>query len=77
MAKREGAKIEDFFAEAELMIKLRPHSNITQLMGFCERPVCIVTEYVAHGSLLTLLHSKCEITDLLKIRMIKDTASGK
>ena len=43
--------ISEFFAEADLMSKLRAHPNITQLLGICQSPLCMVTEYVHNGSL--------------------------
>lgn len=51
----EAVSVDEFFAEADLMTKLRPHPNITQLLGICAHPFCIVTEFVQNGSLWSWL----------------------
>eukprot|EP00027_Filamoeba_sp_ATCC50430_P015123 CAMPEP_0168575864 /NCGR_PEP_ID=MMETSP0413-20121227/19928_1 /TAXON_ID=136452 /ORGANISM="Filamoeba nolandi, Strain NC-AS-23-1" /LENGTH=443 /DNA_ID=CAMNT_0008609475 /DNA_START=5 /DNA_END=1333 /DNA_ORIENTATION=+ len=43
--------LQDFFAEADVMKKLKPHPNLTLLIGVVFHPVCIVLEYVDNGSL--------------------------
>lgn len=57
---KEGTMSEsDFVREAKVMTKLR-HPNLVQLYGLCieHRPICIVTEFMKHGSLLSFLRGK-------------------
>lgn len=68
--------IQDFFAEAELMKHLKPHPNITQLLGVCESPLCIVTEFVANGSLHSYIHSEYPMDERTQIDILKGTAAG-
>jgi len=72
----DDVKIQDFFAEAELMKGLRPHPNITQLLGVCTEPLCIVTEFVANGSLYAWLKSDKPLDDSTKFEIIRGTAAG-
>ena len=54
---KEGTMSEhDFIEEAKVMTKLQ-HSNLVKLYGLCieHRPICIVAEYMKHGSLLSFL----------------------
>jgi serine/threonine protein kinase len=54
---KEGTMSEaDFVREAKVMTRLK-HPNLVQLFGLCieHRPICIVTEYMKHGSLLSFL----------------------
>jgi len=46
-------ELEDFRFESLLMLKLRPHVNLVQLLGICSREgkPFIVTEFIALGSL--------------------------
>jgi serine/threonine protein kinase len=69
-------KIQDFFAEADLMRKLKPHPNITQLLGVVIHPLCIVTEFIENGSLYSWIQSKKEMTPEMKLNIIKGTAAG-
>lgn len=57
---KEGTMSEsDFVQEAKVMTKLR-HPNLVMLFGLCieHRPICIVTEFMKHGSLLSFLRNK-------------------
>ena len=47
---------EDFIDEAKVMTRLQ-HPNLVKLYGLCieHRPICIVAEYLKHGSLLSFL----------------------
>ena len=69
-------QIQDFFTEAELMKKLRPHPNITQLLGVCTDPLCIVLEFVPNGSLYSWLHSEKQMDNDLKLHIVKGIAAG-
>jgi Protein tyrosine and serine/threonine kinase len=45
----------EFFAEAKLMKELRPHANVVALLGVCQEPLCLITEFLAKGSLSDFL----------------------
>ncbi|KNC53346.1 TKL protein kinase [Thecamonas trahens ATCC 50062] len=45
----------DFVSEASVLMKLR-HPNIVLFMGIMLDPAALVTEYVIHGSLFSVLH---------------------
>eukprot|EP01104_Vermistella_antarctica_P015932 TRINITY_DN5335_c0_g1_i1.p1 TRINITY_DN5335_c0_g1~~TRINITY_DN5335_c0_g1_i1.p1 ORF type:complete len:1014 (-),score=137.83 TRINITY_DN5335_c0_g1_i1:29-3070(-) len=51
--------MRDWVTEVEHMSALR-HPNIVILIGACEDPLCIVTEYAAHGSLFAVIHKTPE-----------------
>ncbi|RWS30532.1 Tyrosine-protein kinase Btk29A-like protein [Leptotrombidium deliense] len=54
---KEGTMSEqEFIEEAKTMTKLQ-HTNLVQLYGVCieHRPICIVTEFMKYGSLLSYL----------------------
>jgi len=55
----------EFCKEVTILSKLR-HPNIILLLGACTRPnsLCIITEYLAGGSLFHLLHVEKEELDL-------------
>ena len=72
--------VEEFQKEAETMKyvlyifrvsylqrKLRPHPNVTSLLGVCLDPICIVTEYVSNGSLQKLIYDPAFIIDLPRL----------
>ncbi|KAL6045682.1 Tyrosine-protein kinase abl1 [Balamuthia mandrillaris] len=57
----QAKEIDAFKAEAELMKRLRPHSNVVPLLGVCteeHKPFCLVTEYLPEGNLRSFLRSK-------------------
>ncbi|XP_037531633.1 tyrosine-protein kinase BTK [Nematolebias whitei] len=77
---REGSMSEDdFIEEAKIMMKLR-HENLVQLYGVCtkQRPIYIVTEFLANGCLLTYLKEGLtqHPTTVQLLEMCKDVAEG-
>lgn len=47
-------QLEEFRAEAALMMGMRPHRNVVQLLGVCTDPafpICAITEFLDYGSL--------------------------
>lgn len=65
-----GTLSKDFWLELNALAKLR-HPNITLLLGVCLRPrYCIVTEFVACGSLFDLIHRHREIPNWGVARII-------
>ena len=73
------AVVEDFKAEIAIMRRLR-HPNIVQFMGAITRPpsLCIVTQYVARGSLFKLLHRTptFQPDERRRLQMALDIARG-
>jgi len=56
----KSKELENFRSESLLMLKLRPHTNILQLLGICTqtgKPFIIVTEFVALGSLYNFIRT--------------------
>lgn len=66
----------EFEAEAKLMKLMNPHPNVVFFFGMCREPLCILTEYVARGSLSSLLTSLTPIYDDLKLKILKGIAMG-
>uniref|UniRef100_A0AAX7TJL1 Tyrosine-protein kinase n=1 Tax=Astatotilapia calliptera TaxID=8154 RepID=A0AAX7TJL1_ASTCA len=79
MIKEGSMSEDDFIEEAKIMMKLR-HENLVQLYGVCtkQRPIYIVTEYLANGCLLTYLKEglKQHPTSIQLLEMCKDVAEG-
>jgi len=70
-------QLKDFEAEAALMKKLRPHPNLVLFLGLTKPPnLCIVTEFVNGGTLLSLLHSHDSIPFLIVAKIIKGISHG-
>lgn len=53
-------RTQEFRDEVAIMKRLK-HPNVVLFMGACTRPphLCIVTQFVARGSLFRLLHRCC------------------
>eukprot|EP01119_Soliformovum_irregulare_P018057 TRINITY_DN5472_c0_g1_i2.p1 TRINITY_DN5472_c0_g1~~TRINITY_DN5472_c0_g1_i2.p1 ORF type:complete len:1076 (+),score=303.21 TRINITY_DN5472_c0_g1_i2:3249-6476(+) len=72
--------MKDFLREAHNMKRLRPHPNVTDLLGVCtapEKPICIITEYLSEGSLSELISAgKINIDAKLALNIAKDVAAG-
>lgn len=79
MIKEGSMSEDDFIDEAKIMMKLR-HENLVQLYGVCtkQRPIYIVTEYLANGCLLTYLKEglKQHPTTVQLLEMCKDVSEG-
>lgn len=74
--------IQNFKKEVFILKKLR-HPNIVQFMGACTQPssLCIVSEFMAKGSLFKILHSnneqeRVDLTLGQKLKMACDVAVG-
>eukprot|EP00921_Rhytidocystis_pertsovi_P004740 GHVQ01008224.1.p1 GENE.GHVQ01008224.1~~GHVQ01008224.1.p1 ORF type:complete len:989 (-),score=92.65 GHVQ01008224.1:1769-4735(-) len=69
---------KEFFRELGIMIRLR-HPNLVLLMGATTRckPLCVVTEYCAGGTLFELLHQqKVQLSWQQKVKLAMDIAKG-
>jgi len=70
--------LQEFVKEVKMLAGLR-HPNIVLFMGACAEKAmtCIITEYLANGSLYSVLHnSRIEIEFDQQIRMCIDIALG-
>lgn len=68
--------LEEFEAEAKLMQSLRIHPNVVLFYGLCKQPLCIITEFVAKGSLSNILESDEKLDKIVKLRIITGIARG-
>mmetsp|Transcript_10869 Transcript_10869/g.14937 ORF Transcript_10869/g.14937 Transcript_10869/m.14937 type:complete len:251 (+) Transcript_10869:88-840(+) len=68
--------MQDFFAEAEVMKKLKPHPNVTRLLGVCPQPGCIVLEYVDNGTLSDFLSDSKSVDVQTQISIARGIAEG-
>ncbi|XP_013859286.1 tyrosine-protein kinase BTK isoform X2 [Austrofundulus limnaeus] len=79
MIKEGSMSEDDFIEEAKIMMKLR-HENLVQLYGVCtkQRPIYIVTEFLANGCLLSYLKEGLtqHPTPVQLLEMCKDVAEG-
>uniref|UniRef100_A0A8C6LEY4 Tyrosine-protein kinase n=1 Tax=Nothobranchius furzeri TaxID=105023 RepID=A0A8C6LEY4_NOTFU len=79
MIKEGSMSEDDFIEEAKIMMKLR-HENLVQLYGVCtkQRPIYIVTEFLANGCLLTYLKEGLTVhpTTVQLLEMCKDVSEG-
>jgi len=68
--------IQDFNSEAELLMNLRPHTNVVSFYGLCKDPLCIVTEFLPGGSLSSYLRSDASIDLDQVLTWAVETAAG-
>lgn len=77
MASFHEAKFKEFRGEAEMMMDMRPHTNVVQLFGVCMRPyMAIVVEFLEGGSLQELLQSKADIDLHMALKIALHAAAG-
>jgi len=70
-------ELQDFKIEAAVMKRLRPHVNVVQFLGITSSPtLCIVTEFLDHGSLFQLVFSNSKIDANLLLNIVKGMAAG-
>jgi len=73
-----ASQLSEFQAEMRIMVNLKPHPNIIQLLGVCaqdENQLCTVTGFCSNGSLDKYLR-KNEILNEQKMRWIGGIAKG-
>jgi len=73
-------QFDEFYGECELMMNLRPHKNIVQLLGICidpNKPLCIVTDFVKCGSLYgTLMNKKQTFGWKFVVKVLEGITAG-
>jgi Protein tyrosine and serine/threonine kinase len=62
--------VVEFLAEAKLMKELRPHANVVALLGVSQEPLCLVTEFLAQGSLWDYLEEPTNSLSSQQLHMI-------
>ncbi|CAJ0586410.1 unnamed protein product, partial [Mesorhabditis spiculigera] len=74
----DPVKKQKFLLEAYIMMKIRPHKNITQIFGICtlKNPLYIVLEFMPKGSLKSYLKKTKDVTDEAKLSMLLGAAAG-
>jgi len=71
------SQLDDFNAEAVLMLKIRPHKNVVTFLAICTDPLCIVTDYYKKGNFISYLKANGNsVTDLQVITIMKGVAAG-
>jgi hypothetical protein len=61
--------LDEFWSEALLVSKIRPHVNIVQFLGVCVNPLCVVYEFLPAGNLRSYLDNKeNDIDDKLRLK---------
>jgi len=69
--------ISEFWKEANLVGKLRPHNNIVLFFGVCLQPLCLVFEFLSNGNIRTYLDDKSKpVGNDLIMKWFKGIASG-
>jgi len=73
----QGQELANFLAETEIMVNLRPHSNVVQMIGFTTTPdMCIVAEFLTGGSLEDYLASSATIDTNSLIKLVNGICAG-
>jgi serine/threonine protein kinase len=69
--------LEEFWKEATLLSKLRPHSNIVTFLGVCLQPFCVIFEFLPNGNLRSHLDaSSSKITSSEQLKWFRGIAAG-
>jgi len=66
-AEPEGKELDDFLVENDTMKHLRPSKHVVTYYGMSSNPVCIITEYMAGGSLAPLLKSDKPLPPVIRM----------
>jgi len=73
----QDSMLDEFHAEAEMMMDMRPHTNVVQLFGVCVSPkMAIVVEFLEGGSLQDLLRSKEDFNLRMALKIALHAAAG-
>ncbi|PRP86869.1 putative LRR receptor-like serine/threonine-protein kinase [Planoprotostelium fungivorum] len=68
--------VESFMSEVELMKRLQPHPNVVSFLGFCARPLALITEFMAGGSLDDYLNRNPNLSIMKRMTIIQGVAEG-
>ena len=52
----DDEQYKELYAEIVLATSIPPHPNIVRINGFCRKPLCVVMEYMAGGSVQKLVY---------------------
>lgn len=76
MTENSAAAQEDFEQEASLMQRIAPHPFVVQLLGVCQEPFALVTEFMENGSLDSWLQTQGALSDDFVLNMAAGIACG-
>mmetsp|Transcript_19817 Transcript_19817/g.27674 ORF Transcript_19817/g.27674 Transcript_19817/m.27674 type:complete len:892 (-) Transcript_19817:24-2699(-) len=68
-------KLSDFLTEADLLMKLRPHTNVVQFQGVCLQPLCLIYEYLPMGNLYQFVRAN-EMDLVFQAKILRGIAAG-
>jgi len=68
--------VNNFYREADILKKLKPHPNTVLFFGITKEPVALIMEFCEKGSLYQYLHSSAEIPIVSKRRFLIGVARG-
>eukprot|EP01114_Cavostelium_apophysatum_P012180 TRINITY_DN2702_c0_g3_i1.p1 TRINITY_DN2702_c0_g3~~TRINITY_DN2702_c0_g3_i1.p1 ORF type:complete len:801 (-),score=165.69 TRINITY_DN2702_c0_g3_i1:48-2450(-) len=74
--KVDSISLQAFIEEAQVMLRLRPHGNIVQLLGICRNPPAIVMRFYENGSLLGYLQDNPNLPWKFKLEVMSGIAAG-
>lgn len=72
----QNGSLNDLLTELKSLNTLPPHVNVVRCFGYCERPFCIVMEYVENGNLYDFLKTKGSKYETLTYSIILGIAQG-
>ena len=58
------------------MSKIPPHRNIVSLLGICQEPFCILTEFLDGGCLFDYLRKPIELKLSTLMKFVRDICEG-
>jgi sterile alpha motif and leucine zipper-containing kinase AZK len=70
------AAVDDFWREASLVMRLRPHANVVQSLGVCASPLCLVLEFLPGGNVFAYVSDKSKpLNNALVLKWVRGIAS--
>ncbi|ETO10875.1 hypothetical protein RFI_26503 [Reticulomyxa filosa] len=76
----DAKKAMQFFKELQISYKASNHPNVLRYYGFCQKPLCLVMEYMDGGSVQEYLHhdspQSIQISSLQRLKIAKQVALG-
>jgi len=73
----KSKQYKEFIEEARIMSKIPPSPYVLKLIGICEQPPCMLTEFVGGGSLFDkLMNPDVKIGQLQAMQWVKEICNG-
>jgi len=67
---------KEFIEEARIMSKIPPSPYVLKLIGICDQPPCMLTEFVGGGTLWELLKSPAKVIQSQAVQWVKEICNG-